>query len=92
LKAAFATGNPETAWDAACAVISYSKEAIDDAAKWRFQATFGTTPCDTCDGLHIGPGVVATCFQVKRCTYGPVRDDVAHRRVIDSLLGDDQEF
>ena len=59
-----------------------------EAAKLRFRLNFGSEYCDNCDGLRAGPGVVATCFQVKQCNYTNFKDgEVAprHLRIIQSL-------
>lgn len=56
----------------------------------RFRMNFGTPICESCDGLKAGPGVTATCFQVRQCTYDNVKQgDVTPRqkRVIESLMG-----
>jgi len=45
-----------------------------EAARARFKTTFGTDRCNRCDGLKAGPGVAATCFQVKQCYYRNFKD------------------
>lgn len=61
-----------------------------ELAKLRFGTNFGTDICTDCDGLKAGPGVVATCFQVKACNFTNVKegDDAnRHLRVIANLTG-----
>lgn len=60
-----------------------------ECSKLRFRLNFNTPVCETCDGMKAGPGVVATCFQAKRCNYTNVKEGDAtsrQRRVIESLL------
>ncbi len=55
----------------------------------RFRLNFGTPICDRCDGLKVGPGVVATCFQVRQCNYDNVKQGAMtprQSRVVQSLL------
>jgi len=59
-----------------------------EAARLRFKVNFGTAVCESCDGLKAGPGIVATCFQIRRCNYENVREggpSDPHRRIIQSL-------
>ncbi len=50
-------------------LLKLSKEAVLEAARTRFRHNFGTSVCQRCEGLKAGPGVVATCFQVRQCYY-----------------------
>jgi hypothetical protein len=49
-------------------------EALTEAASQRYRANFGTDTCLNCDGLKAGPGVIATCFQVRRCNFDSIHD------------------
>jgi hypothetical protein len=60
-----------------------------EAAQLRFRLNFGTHICDRCDGLKAGPGVVATCYQIRQCYYDNIREGEGtpkQKRVIESLL------
>lgn len=62
-----------------------------EASQLRFRINFGSSTCDSCQGLRAGEGVVATCFQVKRCNYENFREDNTSRKhltVIQKLLGE----
>lgn len=41
----------------------------NDAARDRYVKNFGSPQCESCEGLRAGPGVVATCFQIKQCFF-----------------------
>lgn len=73
LRFAFESGNPNLAWQKSQELISLAKEALRQAAKDRFKVNFGSEVCNTCDGLKTGPGVLATCFQVRQCNYSNVK-------------------
>jgi len=75
LLAAFEAGDPQRAYAAAVRLIEAHSKLELEAARLRFSINFGTSVCDHCEGLKAGPGVAATCFQVKRCNYGNVKDD-----------------
>ncbi len=86
---AFRAGNAPVAYDAGVRLASAYQTLWVEAAQLRFRLNFGTPICDRCDGLKAGPGVSATCFQVRQCTYDNVKDGDAtpkQRRVIQSLL------
>lgn len=54
----------------------------------RFTQHFGTSRCQSCDGLHAGPDVVATCFQVQQCHYDNIKTEGTnprHLRVLSNL-------
>lgn len=60
-----------------------------EAAKARFLKNFGSELCESCDGLKAGPGVAATCFQVRQCFFGNIKETVTSPRqtqVIKTLL------
>lgn len=77
LTEAFGTGNPEAVWNATRTILSYAEQITTEAAKLRFQVNFGTDRCQNCSGLKAGPGVVATCFQMRLCFYTNFRGDTA---------------
>jgi hypothetical protein len=72
---------------AASELLALCRNLILEAAKARFEKNFGTVRCDTCDGLKAGPGIVATCFQVRQCFYGNIKADASprHERLIEIL-------
>lgn len=72
--AAFETGDPQQAFQASGDVGRLLLETEEEAARLRFKVTFGSPACERCEGLTTGPGVVATCFQVKRCRYTNVKE------------------
>jgi hypothetical protein len=69
-------------------LIEALREVIADAARLRFDTNFATPVCDRCEGLNAGPGVIATCFQLRQCHYGNVSEDSItprQRRVLDVM-------
>jgi hypothetical protein len=87
----FQTGNPEQVYRAALGLIKAYNESLHDVAKLRFTANFGSPICENCNGLKAGPGVIATCYQVKACNYDNIREDSVgqrHLRVLENLLTD----
>lgn len=88
IQSAFLTGDPHVAYQATQRLVAAHRSLQTEAAKLRFQVNFGTARCDNCTGLHAGPGVVATCFQVKRCDFSNIRagsEDSVLRRLVDGL-------
>lgn len=86
---AFEAGNAPVAYDAGVRLATAYRTLWHEAAQLRFRLNFGTAVCDNCDGLKAGPGVAATCFQVRLCNYDNVKDGEAtprQRRVLDRLL------
>lgn len=78
------------AWTATQSLLTLARQAVQDAASARFKVNFGTSPCDSCDGLKAGPGVVATCFQVKQCYYTNLKttdESPKHERILSRLVG-----
>lgn len=75
IEAAFREGDPSAAWLVVQALLNWSGDLVVDAAKSRFTANFGTNQCQNCSGLKAGPGVAATCYQVKQCYYSNFRVD-----------------
>jgi hypothetical protein len=70
-------------------LVERFREVSLECAQLRFRANFGSQMCESCDGLKSGPGVVATCFQTKRCHYTNVKEGDAtprHLRVIEALM------
>lgn len=74
LLVAFEAGDPAQAYDAAVQLIDAHDRLMTEASVLRYRLNFGTPVCENCDGLKAGPGVVATCFQIRRCNYGNVKD------------------
>jgi hypothetical protein len=60
---------------------------MKEAASARFRANYGTPVCEQCDGLKAGPGVAATCFQLKQCFYTNLKvgADKKQARLIERL-------
>lgn len=89
LLSAFLSGDFERAYAAAMELRDAYQEALQEASKQRFRANFGSDFCANCTGLHAGPGVIATCYQVQRCDYTNFREDsvdIRSKRVITNLL------
>lgn len=82
MLAAFETGDPTIAFEAAKRLVEAHRALTLDAAKLRFTHNFGTPACNTCDGLHAGPGVVATCFQMKQCHYSNLKEGEGNPRML----------
>lgn len=81
-------GDAEGAFSAGMALVSAYRELWVEAARLRFRINFGSSLCENCEGLKAGPGVVATCFQVRQCSYSNVREDAVsarHLQVINRL-------
>ena len=74
LLTAFEAGAPAQAYDAALQLIEAHDKLMTEASVLRYRFNFGTPVCVNCDGLKAGPGVVATCFQIRRCNYSNVKD------------------
>lgn len=84
----FLKGNFEAAYQAAQEIQVAYHEALLEASQQRFKANFGGPMCDNCSGLKAGPGVLATCFQVKRCNFDSVREgteSLVQLRVLEQL-------
>ena len=89
--AAFYAGDVELAFIAAKELTDAYHEALVEASRLRFKVNFGTERCTNCTGLRAGPGVAATCYQVKRCDYSHIREgkhDGIKERVLLNLLRD----
>lgn len=86
---AFATGDPAQVYTATNQLIEAYREQSLELGKVRFRLNFGSAICEDCDGLRAGPGVVATCFQIKQCYYDNVKEGgITPRqlRVLNTLL------
>lgn len=93
LLQAFYDGDVETAYAAAKTLQEAYHEALAEASRLRFRVNFGTERCNTCTGLHAGPGVLATCFQVKRCDFTHIKEatlDIRRRRILEGLTRRDE--
>jgi hypothetical protein len=68
-------------------LATFARGLVIEAAKARFEKNFATPVCNNCDGLKAGPGVTATCFQVRQCFYSNIRAETTSReaRIIDAL-------
>jgi len=87
---AFETGDPSIAYSATMRIVSLYGDTVTECARLRFVINFGTSVCDHCEGLKAGPGVVATCFQLRRCVFRNVRegDVTAKQSTLIDLLAD----
>lgn len=75
LAEAFSKGDPERAWFLSKEILTLAKAAVIESAKSRYSNNFGTPVCESCEGLKVGPGVTATCFQVRQCYYDSFRSE-----------------
>lgn len=69
-------------------LFAFTRRSVLEAGRTRFQKTFGSPQCDRCEGLRAGPGVLATCFQIRQCYYSNVKQgDRTSRqeRIVDIL-------
>ena len=69
-------------------LLDLARDLAIEAAKARFQKNFGTNQCLSCEGLKAGPGVTATCLQVRQCYFDNFKDakpSPRQNRLIDSL-------
>jgi hypothetical protein len=82
LLQAFLDGNFEVALIAAQELQAAYRESLLEAGKLRFKLNFGTSTCDNCEGLKAGPGVAATCFQIRRCEFQNVLEESASPRQV----------
>ena len=73
--ASFQTGDPAIAYEATRKLAEAYRSLLLETAKLRFLHNLGTSVCNQCDGLHAGPGVTATCWQLRQCHYGNLRED-----------------
>lgn len=88
LGAAFRSGKPARAWELVQQLLTFSRKAVIEAGQARFKVNYGTTTCETCDGLKAGEGVLATCFQVRQCYYRNVKagsESPKQRSIINEL-------
>lgn len=87
---AFRQSAPSRVWSLTQQLLGMARRLTHEAAQARFEANFGTSMCNACDGLKAGVGVVSTCFQAKRCYYGNIKTtDLSskQRAVIEGLTG-----
>ncbi len=92
LTAAFQGGDPGKVWELSRQLVELAKETVAEAARARFKVNFGSPRCDSCEGLKAGPGVAATCFQVRQCFYDNLKQgDLTpkQRRVLKLFSGSD---
>lgn len=69
IQEAFTTGDPQQVWVQVRELVHLSKNLVRESAEVRFKNNFGTEVCERCDGLKAGPGVAATCYQIRQCYY-----------------------
>lgn len=89
LLQAFHDGDPEAAYKAAKILISEHERVLVELAKLRYKLNFGTPSCENCDGLRAGPGVIATCFDLKQCHFTNLKrgqEAPRHLAVIQNLM------
>ena len=85
LLQAFIDGDFPLALSAAQELQLAYHEALLESGKLRFKLNFGTTVCESCEGLKAGPDVVATCFQIKKCEFKSIRNGAASPRQLQIL-------
>lgn len=88
LLQAFLDGDFEKAYHAAEDLRAAYHEALSEGAHQRYRANFGTHVCNHCEGLKAGPGVLATCFQVKKCNFDNIHEgseSPLHLKILDRL-------
>lgn len=73
LLEAFDKGDFDLAYTSAVQLQKEYRKLRRDMARLRFQLNFGSQECENCDGLHAGPNVVATCYQIQRCYFQNLR-------------------
>jgi hypothetical protein len=86
---AFQQGNPERVWNEVQRVLELTRGLVVQAARERFLSNFGTPRCFSCQGLHAGPEVLATCLQLRQCYFANLQvSDTPPKqlRVIESIL------
>lgn len=67
--AGFRQGRPAEVHRVAAELLALTRDLVLEAARARFEKNFGSSQCEGCTGLKAGPGVVATCYQVRQCFY-----------------------
>ena len=82
LLKAFLDGNFEVALVAAQELQLAYRESLLESGKLRFKLNFGTKNCENCEGLRAGPGVAATCFQIRKCEFQNVLEESSSPRHI----------
>jgi hypothetical protein len=88
LTQAFRVSDPAKIWTLVRDLLKLTRSLVQEAAETRFQVNFGSERCGSCDGLKAGPGVVATCFQLRKCFYRNIRSDDTSKKqkaVLDSF-------
>ena len=87
VEGAFLSGDPALVYQHTQTLIKMVRELFTETARLRFSLHFGTFLCDRCTGLQAGPGVAATCFQMRECHFGHLREGETHpsRRHLDVL-------
>jgi len=89
LEQAFQSGDAPLAYESGLKLTEAYRALWAEAAAMRFRLNFGSPLCEHCEGLKVGPGVVATCFQVRQCNFDNVKEGQAtprQQRVLDRLL------
>lgn len=89
LLQAFVDGEFETAYASAQQLADAYHEALLESSQLRFKVNFGTERCANCTGLHAGPGIIATCYQIQRCDYANVKEGQEgprKKRILQRLL------
>ena len=87
LLESFRTGDPKIVYGEALKLAKAYREIEAEAARLRFRVNFGTSVCESCEGLRAGPYVLATCYQVKECRYSNVRGATKKQlRILNHLL------
>lgn len=69
----FSKAQPAKAHAAIGQLLVLARNLVLEAGKARFEKNFGTARCESCEGLKAGPGVLATCFQVRQCFFTNIK-------------------
>lgn len=86
LLESFKTGDPQQVYDAFRTLVGAYRDVVHEAGRLRFLVHFGSARCESCEGLKAGPGVVATCHQVRVCNFTNIKEgDIRkeHRMVLE---------
>lgn len=78
-------GDFEAAYQSALRLGAGYRDLQLEAASLRFRLNFGTVVCENCEGLRAGLGVVATCYQIRRCEYRNIREGDAEPRHLEVI-------
>lgn len=82
LYRAFSKGDPEGAYLVASDLLFAYQAILKEVAQLRFRVNFASPVCENCEGLRAGPGIAATCYQVRQCNYTNIKENQSDPRVL----------